>query len=73
MCMVNYVSKMNDDHFDLFEWTSRSARLQTCAGEAAKRGRGPAHHAAELPLEQAYALLRLEHWQANAVASLAQV
>jgi len=63
----NYVSRIKDAHLENYEWTSRLAREQTRASKAAKRGRGPSHQAAELPLEQAYAMLRSERWRAKEV------
>jgi len=52
---------MKDAHLENFEWTSRLVRKQTRAG------RGPSHQAAELPLEQAYAILRSEHSRAKEI------
>jgi len=58
---------MIDTQFENFEWMSRLARGQMSAAKAVKKGRGPLHRAAEPPLEQAYAMLRSEHWRAKGI------
>ena len=46
----HYVSRAKDEHMKTFSWTSMLAREQRRAALAAKRGIGPAHQSAELPL-----------------------
>ena len=51
----NYVSRAKDQHMaEGHEWSTILSREQTRAGAVAKRGRGPGHQAAELPLQEAF-------------------
>merc|ERR1712051_603399 len=52
----HYVSRAKDEHMKTFSWTSMLAREQRRAALAAKRGIGPAHQSAELPLHAVVAL-----------------
>ena len=52
----HYVSRAKDEHCKTFGWTSMLAREQRRAALAAKRGIGPAHQSAELPLHAVVAL-----------------
>ena len=46
----HYVSRAKDEHTKSWGWSSMLAREQRRAALAAKRGMGPAHQSAELPL-----------------------
>ena len=46
----NYLSRAKDGHMASHEWTSMLAREQRRANAAARRGQGPAHQSAELPV-----------------------
>ena len=46
----NYISRAKDEHMRAWEWTSALAREQRRANAAGRRGMGPAHQSAELPL-----------------------
>ena len=51
-----YVSRAKDEHTKTCEWSSTLAREQRRANLAARRGMGPAHQSAELPLHSVVAL-----------------
>ena len=50
----NFISAAKDEHTRGFEWHAPLAREQRRAGLAGKRGRGPSHQSAELPVDAAF-------------------
>lgn len=52
----HYVSRAKDEHTKSCEWSAMLAREQRRANLAARRGMGPAHQSAELPLHSVVAL-----------------
>ena len=53
----NFFSRVKDRHLELgHDWNPLLAHAQTGANRAARRGRGPSHQCAELPIEEAFVI-----------------
>ena len=62
--LENYMSRAKDRHLELgFQWDSVLGRAASCANKAGRRGRGPAHQSAELPVIEAYQMASGVQWE----------
>ena len=58
-----FVSRAKDRHLELrYQWGSVLGRAAPCTNKAGRRGRGPAHQCAELPVLDAYTATSSEVW-----------
>jgi len=59
----NFVSRAKDRHLELgHQWDLAFGRAASCANKSGRRGRGPAHQCAELPVLEAYAETSSQEW-----------
>jgi len=59
----NFVSRAKDRHLELgHQWDLVLGRAASCANKSGRRGRGPAHQCAELPVLEAYTETSSQEW-----------
>ena len=61
----NYISRARVVHSKGYEWTTQLGREALRAGRACRRGKGPTHRTAELPITECCIYCRSEAWKAH--------